>query len=387
MIPWALPIRFVLNERADPSVPYGPEQKTVLNRLAHEEAFRVISSWDGYEPTPLLDLPGLASALEVGRIVYKDEGQRLGLGSFKALGGIYGVLRVLEQRLRNATGDPDVTWEDVHREPHRSWIAQQTVACASAGNHGRSVARGAAMFGCRSAVFLPAHTSRHRVDAIRGLGAEVVPVAGTFDDAVTEASARAEAEGWFVVADTTFPGYREVPRIIMQGYTVLAREVLAQMGGDPPTHVFLQAGVGGLAAAVTGYFWDVLGSRRPRVIVVEPAEADCLLESHLLGQASESRGSTRTTMECLACREPSKLAWAILERGADAFVSIADAASVETVDFLETGEGGDPPCRTQPSGAAGVTGLLATHFEPALAGPLGLGPASSVLVIGSEGPA
>lgn len=386
MVPWALPVRFLLNGRADPPLPYGAEQRAVVNLQAHEEAFQVISSWEGYGPTPLVELPGLAEALGLGRVLYKDEGHRLGLGSFKALGGMYGVMRVLESGLREAMRNPGLSYRDFRREPQASWIATQTVACASAGNHGRAVARGAAMFGCGSVVFLPVHTSRHRVEAIQALGADVNLVEGSFDDAVVEAAARADEEGWYVVADTTFPGYRQVPRTIMQGYTVLAREFLDQMGEAIPSHVFLQAGVGGLAAAVTGHLWESLGPRRPRIVVVEPAEADCLLESRMTGQASASRGSIQTTMECLACREASDLAWAILGPGADAFVTVADSATSETVDFLAEGIGGDPPLLTQPSGAAGVSGLFAAHFEPALAGPLGLGPDSTVLVIGSEGP-
>jgi diaminopropionate ammonia-lyase len=218
-------------------------------------------------------------------------------------------------------------------------------------------------------------------------GARTVPVEGSFDDAVAVAAREAEINGWAVVADTTYPGYQVVPRYIMQGYTVLAREVLEQLRGQNlPTHVFLQAGVGGLAAAVTGHFWERLGGERPRVVVVEPAEADCFLESALRSTPSPSVGSLRTSMDCLACREVSAPAWKILGEGADAFLTIPDSAAEATVATLARGSDGDPIILTQPSGAAGLAGLAATCFEPSLAAALDLGQHSRVLVIGSEGP-
>jgi len=350
MLPFVLPIRYLLNPRANPSLPYGPVQQEVLNREAHSAAFQEISSWAGYAPTPLRELGGMA----------------------KALGGIYGVFRVLQAHLVQESG----------------LSSDFTVTCASVGNHGRAVARGAEMFGCRAVVFLPFHTSPHRVEAIEKLGARTVPVEGSFDDAVVMAAREGERNGWSVVADTTFPGYQDVPRYIMQGYTVMAKEVLEQLPGALlPTHIFLQAGVGGLAAAVAGHFWDNLGERRPRVVVVEPAEADCLFESALGTVPAPSIGSLRTSMDCLACREASGLAWKILEEGADAFLTIPDFAAEEGVKLLAQGQSGDLSLLTQPSGAAGLAGLIAASFEPTLAAPLGLGEDSRVLVIGSEGPA
>lgn len=248
------------------------------------------------------------------------------------------------------------------------------------------------MFGCRSVVFLPRDTSEDRVRAIRELGAGIVPVPGHYDDAVREASWQAEAEGWFVVSDTAYPGYEDVPRFIMQGYTVLAREALTQLPGVPglppgvrPTHLFLQAGVGGLAAAVTAYFWEEMGPGKPRVVVVEPAEADGLFESALFGTLTPSRGDLETGMTCLACRAPSTVAWRILEGGAEAFMTLPDHAAEDTVRLLARGWEGDPIVESQPSGVAGLAGLLAAAFEPSLSGPLDLGERSVVLVIGSEG--
>jgi diaminopropionate ammonia-lyase len=331
MFPSALPIRYFLNPRADPSLAYGPERAKILNRRAHEAAFKEISSWDGYAATPLLSLEGMAGRLGIETLWYKDEGARFGLKSFKALGGIYGVFRVLQPFLEGETGIPGIGSSDFSRSRFAELLSDFTVTCASAGNHGGAVARGADLFGCRSVVFLPSHTPSHRVEAIEELGARTVPVKGSYDDAVALAAREAERNGWSVVADTTYPGYEEVPRHIMQGYTVLVREVLEQLpGGLLPTHLFLQAGVGGLAAAVTGHLWEKLGRDRPRIVVVEPAEADCLLESALGADPVPSSGSLSTSMECLACRNASTLAWKILEEGADAFLTIPDLAAEET---------------------------------------------------------
>ena len=364
MIPQVPPVRYFLNPRAGPALPYGPDLSAILNADAHERAFREISSWPGYAPTPLRGLGGLARRLGVQSLWYKDESTRLGLGSFKALGGIYGVCRAIQEG-----------------------VTRSTVTCASVGNHGRAVARGAAMFGCRAVIFLPARTPPGRVEAIRNLGATVVPVDGTYDDAVVQAAQEAKEHGWTVVSDTAYPGYEDIPRHIMQGYTVMVREALAQFpAGTMPTHVFLQAGVGGLAAAVTAHLWETLGRDRPRVVVVEPHEADCLLESALAMGPAPSRGSMSTTMECLACRNPSTLAWIVLKEGADAFLTVPDQAAEDTVAILGHGMGGDPPIRTQPSGGAGLTGLMAAAHQPALVDALDLGNESRILVFGSEGP-
>jgi diaminopropionate ammonia-lyase len=387
MLSSARPVRFFLNPRANPGLSYGTEQREVLREATHDEAFLEVSSWESYAPTPLRSLDGLAGKLGIASLLYKDEGTRLGLGSFKALGGIYGVFRVVQGFLEEKTGEAAMGSADLARGGLSRILSTLTVTCASAGNHGRAVARGAQMFGCRSVIFLPASTSRHRRAAIERLEARTVPVEGAFDDAVAQAAAEASREGWRVVADTTYPGYEEVPRSIMQGYSILAREVLEQLaGGPPPTHVFLQAGVGGLAAAVTGYFWERLGRERPKVVVVEPAEADGLLESALHDRPTPSCGSLRTSLECLACRRVSGPAWSILRTGADAFLTLDDHAAEETVELLARGPCGDPPIRTQTSGAAGLAGLTAATFEPALSEPLGLGADSRVLVIGSEGP-
>lgn len=357
------PVRFFLGPGADPDTtyPWGG----ILHPSGQERAYQAISRWEDYAPTPLRSLDGLARRVGVERLWYKDEAERMGLGSCKALGGVYGVQRTLEGRPAGSA----------------------TVAAASAGNHGRAVALGAARLGGRAVIFLPASAPPDRADRIRALGAEVREVAGSYDEAVQEAAACAREQGWLVVADTVSPGAGNTPIYVMEGYSVLAREVLEQLPpGILPSHVFLQAGVGGLAAAVAAQFWTALGAARPMVVVVQPAEADGLVESARRGYLAPSLGSLVTTMDCLACRLPSEPAWRILQGEARAFLAVSDALAEHAVGLLAYGMEGDPPVRTRPSGAAGLAGLLAALAEPALRESLRLGPASRVLLFGTEGP-
>ncbi len=382
----AAPVRFLHNALASRESPYPPEFQAILSLQAHEDAFREISSWRGYAPTPLLTLDGLAGALGVGQLWYKDEGGRFGLGSFKALGGIYGVLQVLRSHLERGGVGP-VTSADLLEGRYLDEVSELTVTCASASNHGKAVAAGAGMFGCRCVVFLPSTTHPGKVEGIARLGADTRSVPGDYDEAVRLAARTAGEAGWLLVPDTAYPGQEAVPRHVMQGYTVMVREALAQLPpGDPPTHVFLQAGVGGMAAAVCGYLWEAMGSARPSTVVVEPEEADCLLESAAGGRIAPARGSLSTAMSCLACRHPSTLAWKILEKGTDTFVSVSDSCVADTLRVLAEGVGKDPSVRTQPSGAAGVAGCIAALSEPGVSLPLELNGDCRVLSFGTEGP-
>ena len=407
MLPTFLPTRYLLNPRARQGGPSDDAGTEILSREAADAAFREISSWREYAPTPLRSLDGLARRLGLDSLLYKDEASRLDLGSFKALGGPYGVLGVLFSHLREEEGVEAPSSRALRSGRYAHLLDEVTVTCASTGNHGRAVALGARLFGCRSVVFLPSGTAPDRVEAIREVGARVIPVDGSYDDAVARAAREAEERGWYVVSDTAYPGYVEVPARIMRGYTVMVREVLQELSGDTPsidgsgpdtrstdrrtdvrlpTHVFLQAGVGGMAAAVSGYLREALGPRCPVTVVVEPDEADCLFECALAGAPGPSRGSLETSMSCLACREASILAWPILEISADAFLTLPDPAVADTVRLLETGTANDPPIRSRPSGVAGLAGLMASLMEPTLSGPLGLGADSRVLVFGTEGP-
>ncbi len=358
----------------------------LLSPDAARAARREIASWPGYAPTPLVDLRGLAAAAGLGRILYKHEAPRFGLGSFKALGGAYAVLRVLQEALRAAGIAEEASSADLRAGCWREETARITVACATDGNHGRSVAWGARMFGCRCVIYLHETVSAAREQAIARFGAEIRRVSGTYDDAVRRAAEDAAAHGWIVVSDTSYPGYLDIPRNVMLGYTVMVDEAVAQFpSGEEPTHLFLQGGVGGLAAAVAARFWQLYGSDRPRVVVVEPDRAACLFESARQGRPVGVPGDLDTIMAGLACGEPSLLAWQILEAVADDFLTIPDAAAVETMRLLAFPPAEDPPLVAGESAVAGLAAVLLARRRSDLAAALELREDSRVLLIGSEG--
>ncbi|MFQ5774704.1 MAG: diaminopropionate ammonia-lyase [Kiloniellaceae bacterium] len=374
------------NPRSERGRAYGAAQRAVLSRESAEAARREISAWPGYAPTALVELPGLAAAAGVARVAAKDEGGRFGLGSFKALGGAYAVLRRLKERIEAETGAQPPTdallagrFADIARE--------MTVCCATDGNHGRSVAWGARMFGLDCVIYIHENVSRGREAAIARFGAEVRRVEGTYDDSVRRAAEDAAKNGWFAVSDTYCEGDGDMdpPRDVMAGYTVMAAEALAQWGAPPPSHVFVQAGVGGLAAAVCGYNWETLGARRPRLVVVEPDKAACLFASARRGRAAAIEGDCDTVMAGLAAGEPSLLAWDILGPGADDFLTVPDETAPACMRLLAEGTAGDPPLVAGESAVAGLAGFLGARGRPALAEALHLGPRSRVLLFLTEG--
>ena len=371
------------NPRRTRSEAYGPARSAILNQVALAQARTAITRWPGYAPTPLVRLQGLAQRMGVESVFYKDEGSRFGLGSFKALGGAYAVGRQLCRGLAQRLGRPVALDELLADAALRAQCAELTVTCATDGNHGRSVAWGARMFGCRCVIYIHATVSEGRKAAIEAYGARVVRTAGNYDQSVQQADADARAQGWFVISDTSYPGYMDVPRDVMQGYQLMVDEVVAALP-EWPTHVFVQAGVGGLAAAVCAWFWERDAARRPVFVVVEPDKADCLLQSARAGHPVAVTGALDTLMGGLACGEVSLLAWEILDHGADAFCSIADEAAVQAMRLLAAPGAGDAPLVAGESAVAGVAAALALSQDAAARPAPGLGANSRVLFFGSE---
>lgn len=383
------PARHVGNAlAASRDAPFGEAERRVLGLDAIRAARAEIETWPGYAPTPLRPLPGLASRLGLGAVLYKDEGRRFGLGSFKALGGAYAVLRLLQRHLRDRHGI-EATAADLLAGRHREAAREVVVATATDGNHGRSVAWGAERFGGRCVVYIHEGVSRTREEGIARYGAEVRRVPGGYDASVRLCAADAATNGWRLVADTSAEGSgAEVPAMVMQGYGLLAEEVLEQAAdGDAPpfTHAFVQAGVGGLAAAVAAVMWQRLGPARPRLVVVEPERADCVFRTVAAGRPTPVPGEADTFMACLAAGEVSPAAWEVLRGAADDVLALPDEAAGAAMRALAAGVDGDLPVVAGESGCAAVAGLVAAGLDPGLRETLALGRTSRVLVIGSEG--
>ncbi len=363
----------------------GGQRTGVLAPAAVAAAARQIGAWPGYKATPLVALPGLARAAGLAALWYKDEGGRFGLGSFKALGGAYAVSSLLADELESRHGIIGATAEDLRGERYRDLTAAITVASATDGNHGRSVAWGARQFGCGCVIYIHAEVSAGREAALRDQGAEVVRVDGNYDASVARCAADAAAKGWFVVSDTSWEGYRDIPGRVMEGYSVLVTEAVEQLGGQRPTHVFMQGGVGGIAATVAEVLQQAWGEDRPRFIVVEPELAACLYASAVAGRPQAVEVEEETLMAGLSCGEISVLAWDTLGTGADDFMTIPENLVAPAMGLLADAPDGDPPLVAGESAVAGLAGLLAACRAPGLASALGLDGESRVLVFGTEG--
>ena len=375
-----------VNQAARADAVYGPVQAGILNMDAFETARRTISKWAGYAPTPLVSLPALAGVAGVGSLDYKDEASRFGLGSFKALGGAYAVASLLAREVAKTTGDGTVTIDALRAGAHSDAVSAVTVCCATDGNHGRSVAWGAQMFGCRCVIFLHATVSKVRERAIARYGARVVRTKGNYDDSVRVAQETARREGWFIVSDTSWEGYMEVPKDVMQGYTLMAAEAIEQLPYDgPPTHLFLQTGVGGMAAAVAAQVWQLYGAERPMLVLADPANAECWYESVKSGRPTTVEGGLDTIMAGLACGEVSLLAWKILQPIVEAVVVVDDEAAREAMRMLADRRFTDSPVIAGESAVAGLAALLAVAADDAARETLRLGLDSRVLLFGTEG--
>ncbi|ARE39470.1 Threonine dehydratase [Rhodovulum sp. P5] len=372
-----------MNTMADPSGNWTHAQDAILSAEELDRARRTISAWPGYGQTPLLDLPGLAGEIGVASIRYKDEAGRFGLGSFKALGGAYAVARLLQREVETAKGHP-VPMAEIIEGAHEDLVSKITVCCATDGNHGRSVAWGARAFGCDCVIFIHATVSAGRKRAIEAYGAEVRRCRGNYDDSVREAQETATSEGWFVVSDTSYPGYMEIPKDVMQGYEVMAAEAFDALD-QPPTHVFLQTGVGGMAAAVAANAVRRWGAERPMIVLCDPDRSACWYDSLRAGAPTAVEGDLDTIMAGLACGEVSMLAWEILKTHADAVLALPDDTALAAMRRLSDPVAGDPAVVAGESAVAGLAGLTAAMQDVAVRTALGLGPAARVVLFGTEG--
>lgn len=322
-------------------------------------------------PTPLTTLRRLADTLGIAAVDAKDETARFGVNAFKICGVRYAVHRLGDSR------------------------ATRGLVCATAGNHGRAVARVAARKHLPCTVFLPAArtsspaeaaTRASRISAMADDGATVVEVDGTYEEAVRQAVRFGEASGATIVSDTSWPGYDEIPRWIMAGYTQLFEECLTQWDAMP-TIVVVQGGVGGLVCAAANWFAWRFNEKRPFLVAAEPDSAACLLASAEAGRPVTIDSDLDTIMAGLRCAEPSPAAWPSIAAGVDAFVTVPDSLVLEAMAFMGS-SADDQRITAGPSGACGVAALLSLAHAPELATvreAAGWGSTTRALAVVTEG--
>ncbi len=345
-----------------------PNTKNNLNGAVIAAAQTTITGWPGYKPTPLISLEAIAASCGVRAVYYKDESCRFGLKSFKALGGAYAVAQLVNDEKK--TG----------RDP-----SKLTVTTATDGNHGRSVSWGAQLAGCRSEIYIHKHVSRAREKAMSQYGANVTRVNGNYEASLAACKADAAAQGWHIISDTSWDGYRDIPLLIMAGYTLIGREVIDQLGVETLTHCFLPIGVGGLASGIVAPLWQHMNENLPSMISVESHLSACFLESIAAQTPTLVDITEETLMAGLSCGEVSQLAWELLQPSLRHCLAIDDAAVAPLMARFADGTIGGVQIEAGECATSGLAALLAAKHEPQCWRNLGFNSDSVILLIGSEG--
>lgn len=360
---------------------FGPES------AAKAHAFH--SSFPEYTETPLVNLPHLAEKLGVASFHVKDESYRFGLNAFKVLGGSYSIGNYIAKRL--GVDISELPYQKIVSKEVHDKLGELTFVTATDGNHGRGVAWTANRLGQKSVVYMPKGSAQERLHNIQALGSQASITDLNYDDAVRLANDNAEKFGWIMVQDTAWEGYEDIPGWIMEGYTTMAYEAVQQLKNEKPTHIFLQAGVGAMSGAITGFFAALYGDEdRPIITIVEPNKADCIYRTAKAndGKLHFVKGDMNTIMAGLACGEPCTIGWNVLHDHADNFVSMPDCVAAEGMRVLGNPMGDDPRVVSGESGAAS-TGLavevLRNESLSELREQLKLDETSRILCFSTEG--
>ena len=368
-----MPLAYYLNPSVQPILAHDPPTRGPL-------AFH---AWlPGYAPTPLVAAPALAEQLGIGQVLVKDESARLGLPAFKILGASWAVYRALVERLGGEVG----AWNTLaDLRAHLAPLGPLTLVAATDGNHGRAVARMAALLGYDAHILVPAGTAQARIDAIAGEGATVTVVDGTYDDAIARSAEKASPTH-LVISDTSWPGYEDVPRWVIDGYSTILWEVddqLSRNGIAHPDLVLVQMGVGAFASAVTRHYRRPASSARPRIVGVEPDTAACVLASLRARTMTEVPGPHPSIMAGLNCGLPSLIAWPALQQGLDMAVAIPDDAARDAMRDLASA--GIVAGETGAAGLGGLVALLTGPDADERRAQLGITATTRVLLFSTEG--
>ncbi len=342
---------------------YSFNKEEILKNITKEQlddAYSTISKWDNYKPTPLLLLNKLSKELNLNKIYYKDESKRFNLKSFKALGGAYAVEKITK-------GNKDIT-----------------VSTATAGNHGRSVAWGANRLGLKCKIFISEYVTDARGKAMEALGADVVKVKGNYENSLIECIKQSKENNWQIVQDVAWKDYILVPTLTMAGYSVMMKEIVDQINNDKITHIFLQAGVGGMAGAMVAGAAKYL-KNIPKMIVVEPDSAACVMESIKSGKIEKINIKKESLMGGMSCGEPSLVPWQILKKSLNHCISLPDDDIGRAMKLFASASFGDDKIIAGENSAPGVISLIASYNDEQIKKKLDLNSNSNVLLIGCEG--
>ena len=333
---------------------------SILSKNEIDDAYKVISNWENYSSTPLENLNKLSSELGLKKIFYKDESQRFNLKSFKALGGAYAVEKMAQNK-KNIT-----------------------VSTATAGNHGRSVAWGAKRLGLNCKIFISEFVSESRAKAMRRFGAEVFRVKGNYDNSLKECIKQSKKNGWEIIQDVAWEEYELVPKLTMAGYAVMMKEISDQISEYEISHIFLQAGVGGMAAAM------IAGCARyleyvPKIIIVEPESADCVLKAVEKNKIVTIDIKKESLMGGMSCGEVSTIPWKIINNNCNFCISIPDDKISDTIKLLATSSLSEKKIIGGECATPGIISLIASCNNIKLKENLNLDKNSQVLLLGCEG--
>ena len=366
------------------------ERRNDISAFSVEEALkarRFHSTFPVYEKTPLVSLEKLAEKTGVKDIYLKDESYRFGLNAFKVLGAGYAIANEIGKRIgKDIT---ELSAESILSQETKEKIGDITFVTATDGNHGRGVAWTANQLGQKSVVYMPKGSALERLENIRKEGASADIMDMNYDEAVRLAQKMAEEKGWVVVQDTAWEGYEDIPRWIMQGYTTMGHEIMEEIP-EKPTHIFLQAGVGSMAGAMTGFFSNLYANDKPVIVIVEPAKADCLYQTAKAddGKLHIVTGDMDTIMAGLACGEPCTIGWKVLKGYADAFVRCPEYMAADGMRVLAAPAKGDTAVVAGESGAAAFGAMVNLLLDEELAEykkMLKLDENSRILCISTEG--
>ena len=335
---------------------------SILPKNDMDEAYETISKWKDYSSTPLISLNKLTKELNLNQIFYKDESKRFKLKSFKALGGAYAVEKITK-------GNKKIV-----------------ISTATAGNHGRSVAWGSKKLGLKCKIFISEYVSDFRAEAMRNFGAEVIRVKGNYDNSLKECIKQSKENNWQIVQDVAWQDYKLVPKLTMAGYSVMMKEISSKINDQQISHVILQAGVGGMAAAMVAGIANYL-KNVPFIIVVEPENAACVFESIKAGEIKKISIKKESLMGGMSCDEVSLVPWEILRKSVSHCVTVSDDHIGKTVRSLAKSEFSDEKIIGGECSTPGIISLVGLCNDSEIKKKINLNENSNVLLFGCEGDA